>query len=52
MTMYSCKKKRKSYYPTVFFLTKIIHLLYTETIALLIDGFRGHAYDFISQNDI
>ena len=50
--MHSCKKERKVITQLFFFLTKIIHLLYTETVALLIDGFRGHAYDFISQNDI
>ena len=49
--MYSCKKERNSYDP-IFFYNKNTHLLYTETIALLINGFKGHARDFISQNDI
>lgn len=37
MTMYSCKKERKSYYPTVFFLTKIIRLLYLCLLMALKD---------------
>lgn len=52
MTMHSCKKERKSYDPIVFFSNKNIHLLYTEAIALFIDGFKGHVHDFRSQNDI
>ena len=36
----------------LFFSDKNIHLLNRETIALLIDGLKGHAHDFISQNDI
>lgn len=31
----------------LFFANQNIHLLYTETITLLIGGFKGHANDFI-----